>query len=119
MNPEIMKGQIRSLLIAVGSSIAGIFIYKGWISEQQWTAIASSPLAAALVTTAVGFIWSAITHTEKNSVAVVNAIAQQPDSPVKGVVTEATPAGRELAASIPGPLVATAGSVEATRIATR
>lgn len=66
------------------------------------------PIAAAA--------YAAWTGTHKQQVAAVVAIAAEPNSPVKGVVTEATPAGRELAASIPGPLVAAAGTVEAAKL---
>lgn len=119
MNPEMMKGQIRSLLIAVAGVVAGILIYKGWISEAQWTAILNSPLAATLVTMAAGFIWSAMAHTENNAVAVVGEIAKRPDSPVKAVITEATEEGKALAQSIPGPTVVAAGTRQAVDIAAK
>jgi mannitol-specific phosphotransferase system IIBC component len=117
MNPEMMKGQIRTLLVAVGGLIAGWFMSKGWLSQETWAAIVASPVTPALVTVAAGFIWSALTHTEKNAVAVVGAIALQPDSPVKGVITEPTIAGRELAKSIPLDTVVSAGTHEAATIA--
>lgn len=117
MNPEIMKGQIRSVLIAVGGLVAGWLISRGWISESAWTAVVNSPVAAALATMAAGFIWSALTHRQQNAVAVVAAIAAQPNSPVKGVITEPTIAGRELAKSIPLDTVVSAGTHEAATIA--
>lgn len=116
MNPEMLKGQLRSLLIGVAGLVGGWFAAKGWITTEQVTAILSSPVAAALATMAAGFIWSAVTHTETNAVAVVNDIAKRPDSAVRGIITEPTHAGSELAASLPGPTVQ-AGTVEAKRIA--
>lgn len=119
MNPEMMKGQIRALLIAVGGLAAGWLISKGWMSESAWTAIMNSPVAAALATMASGFIWSALTHTESNAVAVVDAMAKDPTSPVKGVILLPTTEGRALAASIPGSTAVVAGTHEATAIAAR
>lgn len=45
----------------------------------------------------------------------VVAMAQDPGSPVQGVITTATPEGKALAASISGPIVA-AGSDKATEL---
>lgn len=45
----------------------------------------------------------------------VVAMADDPKSPVQGVVTTATPEGKALAASIQGPIVA-AGSAQATEL---
>jgi len=62
-------------------------------------------------------IWSMFTHTEANAVQVVGTIAANPASPVKGVITAPTVAGRELAQSIPGPQVVQAGSTDAKAMA--
>ena len=45
----------------------------------------------------------------------VVAMAQDPSSPVQGIITTATPEGKALAASISGPIV-TAGSDKATEL---
>ena len=72
-------------------------------------------LGVAAAGIAVG-IWSQLTKSDSAKVAAVVALAQDPASPVKGVITEDTTAGRALAASIPGPVVS-AGSAAATAIA--
>lgn len=116
MNPEQTKSAIRSILIGISCLVAGWVASKGYMSQEQVSAILTSPVAAALATAVASGVWGVVNKTEKNSVAIVNEIAKQPDSPVKGVVTEATPAGRELAASIPGALVVTAGTAEAAKL---
>jgi len=116
MNPEIMKGQIRSAIIAIGGVIAGWFAAKGWITTEQLSDIVTSPVMISVATMAAGFIWSAVTHTKKNAVAVVVEIAKDPTSPVRGVVTEPTSDGLEWASVIEGP-VAVAGSLEAKSLA--
>jgi len=119
MNPEIMKGQLRSLLIAAAGMVVGWFAYRGWISAERAMDILTGPVLGAMATMATGFIWSGLTHRQDNAVAVVDAMAKDPASPVKGVIVEATIAGRDLANSIPGSTVVMAGTHEATTIATR
>lgn len=119
MNPEIMKGQIRSLIIAVGGFVAGWFAFKGWITTEQLSSLLSSPVAGAVASMAAAFIWSAMTHRQGNAVAVVDAMAKDPTSPVKGVILEPTTEGRALAASIPGVTAVVAGTPMAAAIATR
>lgn len=117
INPEILKSQIRALIIAAAAAVAGWLTAEGWITKEQWTQIATSPLAAVIVTIVVGLIWDAFSHTESNAVAVVGEIAKRPDSPVKAVITEDTPEGHELAKSIPGPTVVAAGTPQAVAVA--
>jgi hypothetical protein len=62
-------------------------------------------------------IWGLFAHTEKNATVVVDKIAQQKDSPVKAVIAEDTPAGRDLANSLPGSTTVVAGSPAAARAA--
>jgi hypothetical protein len=52
----------------------------------------------------------------RSVVQAVVEMAKDPASPVQGVITTATPEGKELAKSIPGPIVS-AGSSAATEIA--
>jgi ATP-dependent exoDNAse (exonuclease V) beta subunit len=65
----------------------------------------------------IALVWSMITHTDKNAVAVVDTLAKQPDSPVKAVLMEPTPAGQAMAASIPGNTTVVAGSTPAINMA--
>ena len=53
----------------------------------------------------------------QNIAADMAQVAADPGSPVKGVITTSTPEGVALAKSIPGPLVAAAGSSDATKLA--
>lgn len=119
MNPEMMKSAIRSVLIGAACLMAGWLMSKGWITEAQWTALATGPVGGLLATAVSGMIWGMINKTEANAVAVVDAIAKQPDSPVKGVIMEPTAEGRDLAASIPGTTAVVAGTREASTIASR
>lgn len=115
MNPEIVKGQIRSIIIALGGLAGGYFL-----SPSQDASLA--PVFGAFATMAAGFIWSAVTHRHDNAVAVVAAMAKDKDSPVRGVILEPTVAGRVLTESIaatsPG-AVAPAGTVDADKISSR
>lgn len=122
MNPEIIKGQIRSMIIVISGIGIGWFANKGYISADQVMGILNSPVFLSIATAAAGFIWSAITHRHDNAVAVVAAMAADKTSPVRGVILESTVAGRELAASIqptsPG-MVAPVGTIDADKIARR
>ncbi len=123
MNPEIIKGQLRSLIIVLAGIGIGWFASKGYINADQVTGILNSPVFLSLATAAAGFIWSAIVHTHDNAVAVVAAMAKDKDSPVRGVILESTVAGRQLAANIsettPGSAVAPVGTIDASKIANR
>lgn len=111
MNSEIIKGQIRSFIIAISGIIGGFLM-----SPEQYAGIA--PIIGVFATMAAAFVWSGFSHTEANAVAVVAAIAQNPESPVRGVLTESTNAGHELAESISGP-IAVVGTAAADRIVKR
>jgi hypothetical protein len=62
----------------------------------------------------LGIILSFLTGQSGTIKAVVE-MAKDPASPVQGILTTATPEGKALAASIPGPIVA-AGSVSAVEL---
>lgn len=114
MNQEQIKAQIRTWLVGLAGVILGWFANKGWITTEQITGILNSPVVAAIITMGAGAIWSAFVHSDKNAVAVVDAMAKDPASAVQAVITTATPEGRVLAASIPGNTTVSAGSVEAS-----
>lgn len=117
MNEEQVKSAIRSLVSTFGGAIAGWFAAKGWFSVDDVLHVLNSPTVISIIASAIMGGWGLIVHTQKNAVAVVDAIAKDPASPVKGVVTTATPAGRELAESMPGNTTVPAGSPAATSIA--
>ena len=118
---EQIKGAVRWALALVAGIIGGWFAKSGVISADQVKSFFTSDVVVGLLTTAVtsgiALVWSLITHTEKNAVLVVDTIAKQPDSPVKAVLTESTPAGQALAASIPGNTTVVAGSTPAIAMA--
>ncbi len=112
MNEEQVKSLIRSLVGSFGGMIAGWFAAKGWFTIDQVLTVLNSPTLIATAASIVMAVWGLFVHSKSNAVAVVDAMPE-----VKGVVTNATPDGRALAASIPSPLVAAAGSADATAIA--
>ncbi len=116
MNPEQAKSAVRSLVATFGGLVAGWFAAKGWFTIDQVTSVLNSPTTISLLASVAVFVWGMFTHTEKNAVAVVDTIAKQPDSAVKGVLTEPTPAGRELAEAMPGSTTVVAGTPAAANI---
>lgn len=108
MNQEQVKSAVRWFITTFGASI----VNHGWASSSTLETVGGVIVAAA------PFVWSMVTHTQANAVAVVDTIAKQPDSPIKAVITEATPAGRDLAASISGSTTVVAGSQAAAAVAT-
>lgn len=115
-NEEQLKSSLRWLITTFGGMLAGWFAAKGWFTAQQVLDILNSPTFIGLIFSIGGGIWGLFVHTEKNAVAVVNTIAKEIDSPVKGVITENTVAGREMAKNIEGPTVV-AGTPAAIAIA--
>lgn len=117
-NQEQVKSIIRTLVATFGGLIAGFFAARGWFKADQVLAVLNSPAFIGLATSVVAGIWGLYVHKQSNAVAVVGAIAAQPGSPVKAVLTEATPAGKEMARNTPGPVVE-AGTTQATEMARR
>lgn len=118
MNQEQVKSAIRSLITTFGGVIAGWFAAKGWFTIDQVTTVLNSPTTISILASIAAAVWGLFAHTQKNSVAVVDNIAKQPNSPVKAVVTEATPEGRDLAAALPGNTTVVAGSSAAESVVT-
>jgi hypothetical protein len=117
MNAEQVKGSIRWFVATFGGAIAGFVAGKGWVSaDTVMQALSSEVFISAAASIAVG-IWGLFVHTQQNAVAVVGAIAADPTSAVKGVVTSNTPEGVALANSVAGTTVVPAGSTQATEIA--
>lgn len=112
---EQTSGQLRQLLQIVGTLATTL----GFLTADQvgaWTAIImqiAGPLAML-----GGVIWSWWVNRPTALVASVVAMADDPDSPVKGVVTTNTIEGRELANSFETNSVAAAGTMDAKAIST-
>jgi hypothetical protein len=117
MNIEQAKSALRSFVATFGGFIGGWFAAKGWFTVDQVTSVLNSPTTISLLASIAVFVWGLLTHTQKNAVTVVDAIAKEPDSPVKAVVVEPTTEGRELAAAMPGNTTVVAGSTVAATIA--
>ena len=116
MNPEQAKSSARWFVATFGGVIAGWFAAKGWFTIDQVTSVLSSETTLSLMASAAVFVWGLFVHTQKNAVAVVDTIAKQPDSPVKAVVLEPTPTGRDLAESLPGDTTVVAGTQAAAAV---
>lgn len=117
MNSEQVKSLLRGIIATFGGIIAGFFAAKGWFSVDQVTSVLNSPMFLGLATSGVMYIWGLLAHTDKNAVAVVTAMADNPASPVQGVIVAPSPAGRDLAAAIPGAAIAPAGTTQAANLA--
>ena len=117
MNQEQLKSFVRSVLSTFGGVIAGWFAAKGWFTIDQVTSVINSPTTISIIVALVSGAWGLVVHTQANAVAVVDAIAKQPDSPVKAIVTEPTAAGQALAASLPGNTTVVAGTLPAATVA--
>ena len=107
MNTEQVKSAVRWVITTFGP----ILISYGYV-----TAGTLEMLGGAVISI-VPLIWSMLTHTQANAVAVVDTIAKQPNSPVKAVVTESTRAGVELANAMPGNTTVVAGTNAAVDLA--
>jgi hypothetical protein len=107
MNQEQVKSAVRWLIATFGPFI----IAHGYANSG------TLELAGGVIVSLAPLLWSMITHTQANAVAVVDTIAKQDNTPVKAVIMEPTMAGRELADSLPGKTTVVAGSSEAATLA--
>lgn len=116
-NPEVIKSAVRWVITTFGALLAGWFAHSGYITANQVTDILNSPVFMSLAVSAVTGIIGLFVHTQANAVKIVDEIAKDPTSPVVGVVTANTPAGKALADAMPGHTTAAANSVAASAIA--
>ena len=96
-------------LCLLGVLIAGTSQLDALFGQAITTRIVA---AAGLLIAAVSGVGAIVTGPGQQIHAVVD-MAKDQASPVQGIITTATPAGKALAASIPGPIV-TAGTPAAT-----
>jgi len=112
INADKLGGWVRAAV----ASLLGVFIAKwpllGTILDPA-TQAALGTVAAAIV---VG-IWSQLTKSPAAKVAMVDALAKDPESPVKGVILESTIAGQAMARSLPGKTTVVAGTFDASTLA--
>lgn len=117
MNQEQVKSGIRWLVSTFGGVLAGYFAaWSGWFSADQIVGALNSPTFLALASSIVMGIWGIFNHSDKGLVAAVGVRAEDPASPIKGVVLTNTPEGKELEKATPNTVVV-AGSPEASAIA--
>lgn len=107
MNEEQAKSFVRWITAIIGPFLMA----HGYVTEE------SLQLWGGVIVALIPLAWSLYVHTQHNAVAVVDKIAQQPDSPIKVIVTEGTIAGKEMAASLPGNTTVVAGTPSAIRSA--
>jgi hypothetical protein len=102
---------LLGFLATAGTQLTDIFAPFGSIAPLIVKEIVST---SGFVSGILGVLLAFITGQSSQIKAVVE-MAKASDSPVQGIITSATPEGKALAASIPGPIV-TAGSVAATEL---
>ena len=117
MNLEQAKSSARWLVSTFGGMVAGWFAAKGWFTIDQVTSILSSETTISVLASIGVGVWGYFVHTKNNAVAVVDLIAKEPGTPVKAVILDASPAGKELAASLPGDTTVVAGTTQAAAAA--
>jgi hypothetical protein len=103
--------QVLSFVRWLQATIGPLLIANGYVSAS------TLQMVGGVVISLVPLAWSMFVHTQSNAVAVVDAIAKIPDSPVKAVIVESSRAGRELAEAMPGNTTVVAGSQAAEKIA--
>lgn len=112
MNNLTRSQKFQIALCVLGVLVASASQLQVLIGQSATTfTVAAAGLGIALVS-GIG----AIVTGQGNQIQAVVDMAKDPKSAVQGIVTTATPEGKALAASIPGPIVA-AGSAAATDIA--
>jgi len=113
-NNEQIKSIIRWFVSTFGGAIAGWFAAKGWFTIDQVLSVLNSPTLLGIAASIGAAIWSLLTHTKGNAVAVADAI---PD--VAGVVMKATDEGKKIAETVPSETVAVEGTAAAAAVAAK
>lgn len=113
-NTEMIKGLLRNALVAGSASVGTWLIARGYLSVDQVNSLAQSidwTAVASFLVMIGGFVWNAVDNRKKNIIAAANALPE-----VAGVVTKATPAGRDLAQAVPASTVVSADDPEAKQL---
>ena len=113
MTPQVSGVGDRTFLVFI-TWLLTYAANKGWLTTSDVAVIA--PALALLPAYLIGW-WKNRPQNIAADMAQVTA-DKVPGSPVKGVITADTMAGRDLAKAIPGPTVAAAGSQDARKLAT-
>lgn len=107
MNAEQAKALTRDAITTFGP----LLVAHGYGTSSTWEVV------GGVVIWLIPIVWGQFSHTQAAAVAVVDAIAKEPDSPVRGVILEPTVAGRELANNLPGLTTVTADTTAAKEMA--
>lgn len=100
MNPDFTRKSAMWILTTLGGFLTGWAASRG----NQWgdiiNQLLSSDTAIGLVALAISAIMTWVTSRLPALVHVMDLIAKDPNTPIKGVVVENSPEGRELAAKV-------------------
>ena len=107
MNTEQLKSAVRWVIATFGPFL----IAHGYASSG------TLELVGGILVSLAPLIWGMFVHTEANAVTVVDTIAKEPGTPVKAVILDSSPAGKELAAALPGDTTVVAGTTQAAAAA--
>ena len=113
MTPQVSGVGDRTFLVFI-TWLLTYAANKGWLTTSDVAVIA--PALALLPAYLIGW-WKNRPQNVAADMAQLTA-DKVSGSPVKGVITADTMAGRDLAKAIPGPTVAAAGSSDAKKLAT-
>lgn len=118
--------KLRSAGLHLGTAAATAMAVIVWTADHKVDLYAivdqvnGAVVGLMKAATMIGAAWAAIVQvmksTDKSLAVDVKERAADPASPLKAVVTKDTPEGHDLAASIPGPVVA-AGTPQAAAVA--
>lgn len=106
-NSDQFASLLRTLLKIVGT----ILTTHGLITSGVWEPIAGAVIALAPIG------WDMLTHAQKATIAKIAAIADDPNSPIQGIITTATAEGQRLANAVPSSAVVAAGTSAAAELA--
>jgi hypothetical protein len=133
--PPVLTFNQENLMLPILANLIGPDKLGGWVRSgvasllaiviAKWpglSAVIDPSTQAAIGVVAAGIVvgaWQQLSKSDAGKVGMVDALAKDPTSAVKGVVVEPTQAGRDLVQANPGKTVAVAGSYDANVIASK
>lgn len=93
-----------------------IYYGAGFATAHGWVTDAWSVTISGIVISLITFAWSIYGMRIRAKLKEMSELAQDPSSPVKGVILTKDEKGTELAAAIPGPVI-TEGTAQARKLA--
>lgn len=114
VSQEQVLEQLKLLLPAIG----GLLTMMGILTPAESARWITQILAVAGPLMILGgMVWGVLDKRQASLVAKVDTLAKDPNSPVKGVIVTNSPAGQDLANSMPGNTTVEAGTAQATTMA--